>query len=137
NSPSLNPAVPRKSLAKRRYFRQSVEIILCDVHEHADTPHLPGLLRPRRQRPRRSAAQPRDELPPSHLWSLALIGGAYRGEVGREPADAEQVPRAGVTPAELSEPGVRLRVEALRPRGDAPGALQKAAGAFFRVGLRQ
>src|SRR5262249_49360313 len=31
------------------------------------------------QGPRHRASKPRDELPPSHLWSLALIGGAYRG----------------------------------------------------------
>jgi hypothetical protein len=37
------------------------------------------LLSPRHHRPRRRAPEPRDELPPSHLSSPRLIGGAYRG----------------------------------------------------------
>jgi len=37
------------------------------------------LLPARHRRPRRRAPEPCDEFPPSHLWSLALIGGAYRG----------------------------------------------------------
>jgi hypothetical protein len=32
------------------------------VHEHADAPHSLGLLRPRRERPSRRAAEQRDEL---------------------------------------------------------------------------
>src|SRR5262245_56803149 len=45
-------------------------IIRSEVHEHADAPHLLGLLRARRERPRRCrATDERDELAPSHSIS--------------------------------------------------------------------
>ena len=43
------------------YFR----VALGKPHQHANTLHPVGLLRARRQRPRRRAAEQRDELPPS------------------------------------------------------------------------
>jgi hypothetical protein len=36
------------------------------IPDCADAPYPFGLLRPRHQRPRRRAAEPRDELPPFH-----------------------------------------------------------------------
>jgi hypothetical protein len=48
-------------------------------HQHPDSPHPFGLLRPRRQRPSHRAAEPRDELPPSHsITSSALAARAIR-----------------------------------------------------------
>jgi hypothetical protein len=46
----------------------------------AEPPHADGLLRPRRQRPRRRASEPCDELPPPHRSSLRAAGrvAAYR-----------------------------------------------------------
>jgi NB-ARC domain len=41
-------------------------IVFVARHEHADAPHTVALLRPRHERPRRRASEPRDELPPSH-----------------------------------------------------------------------
>ena len=41
-------------------------VLYRKTHYYANTPHLIGLLRARRQGPRRSAPQSSNELPPSH-----------------------------------------------------------------------
>src|SRR6516162_340839 len=42
------------------------EIVCSQSHENTDPPHPVALLRPRRERPRRRAADQRDELAPFH-----------------------------------------------------------------------
>src|SRR5215472_17346484 len=46
-----------------------------DGHKHADAPHPLALLRARRERPRRCAAEQRHELAPFHsMTSSAIVG---------------------------------------------------------------
>jgi hypothetical protein len=72
--------MPVSNLYERGVATLPVRIIIFVVrHEHADPPHAVALLCPRHHGPRRRARQSRDELPPSHLSSPRLIGGAYRG----------------------------------------------------------
>ncbi|HKF11108.1 MAG TPA: hypothetical protein VKB89_20675, partial [Xanthobacteraceae bacterium] len=54
-----------KSLLQRRHSRLSFAIVGCS-HQQPDPPHALGLLRARRERPDRRAAEQRDELPASH-----------------------------------------------------------------------
>jgi hypothetical protein len=58
---AFGPAQGRKRLRERREatFRQG--IVLVFRHEHADAPHAAALLRARRERPRRRAAESGDE----------------------------------------------------------------------------
>ena len=49
----------------------------CEV-QHADAPHTLALLRARRERPRRRAAEKRDELAPPHVRSQAQETALYR-----------------------------------------------------------
>jgi hypothetical protein len=60
-------------LRERREAKLRLRIVLVVLSEHADPPHALGLLRPRREWPRRRRAKPRDELSPSHLSSPRLI----------------------------------------------------------------
>src|SRR5262249_43819222 len=57
-------------LMQQLYEHRETSLLGCRfgrTHEHADPSHPVGLLRPRRERPRRrSAAQQRDELAPLH-----------------------------------------------------------------------
>src|SRR5262245_3343927 len=55
-----------QALKARRVASRSFRIVRAQVHEHADAPHPLALLRPRRQRPPRRAAEQRDEFAPSH-----------------------------------------------------------------------
>jgi hypothetical protein len=68
------PAGLRKSLVKGRETRLSLRIVGGEVHKHADAPHPAALLRPRRERPRRRAAEKRDECATFHFPSE--IGGS-------------------------------------------------------------
>ena len=45
-------------------------------HQHPDPAHAVGLLRSRRERPRRRARKPRDEITPSHPHLLSRIVGS-------------------------------------------------------------
>src|SRR5262249_10503085 len=56
--PSLQP------LGERREAGASFRIVRAPIHEHADAPHPLALLRTRRDRPRRRAAEQSDELAP-------------------------------------------------------------------------
>jgi hypothetical protein len=57
----------RERLRKRREVRLQPRIVFCAPHEHSDTPWTVALLRPRRERPRRSAAEECDEVSPFHV----------------------------------------------------------------------
>jgi hypothetical protein len=64
---ALRPAKLLQPLSKCRELRLSHGIALGGVHQHADAPHAPRLLRARRERPGdRRAAEERDELAPPH-----------------------------------------------------------------------
>jgi hypothetical protein len=43
-------------------------IVRGESHEHTDAPHALSLLRARRARPHRRAAEQRDKLTPLHVW---------------------------------------------------------------------
>jgi len=51
-------------LQKRVAARSSVRVVWSQRHQHPDAPHPFGLLRARRDRPRRRASDERDELAP-------------------------------------------------------------------------
>jgi hypothetical protein len=63
-------------LRERRDARLDVRIVFVEPHEHPDAPHAVALLRARRERPRRRAAEPSDEFASSkanaHLALLCL-----------------------------------------------------------------
>jgi hypothetical protein len=64
---AVGPAQLLQRLHERCHPALRLWIVGSKVHEHADPPHPFGLLRPRRERPRRNrAAEQRHELPPSH-----------------------------------------------------------------------
>jgi hypothetical protein len=69
---AIDPTQARKRLQERRDVRQTRG--RAAPQEHADAPHAVALLRPRRERPRRRAAEERDEIAASNhsISSLAL-----------------------------------------------------------------
>jgi hypothetical protein len=62
---AIGPTQVRKRLRKRRVAKLPLRIVFVEPHEHADPPHAVALLRPRRERPPRRAAESRDEFAPS------------------------------------------------------------------------
>src|SRR5262249_18120076 len=87
----IDPQVAPDSPAQLLQFLQkgaksglSFGIVRGQRHEHADAPHAVGLLRARRQRPRRCrAAEKRDELPPpdhsiTSSARASMLGGTSR-----------------------------------------------------------
>src|SRR5262249_28160346 len=60
------PAELLQPLQKRRVAGLAVGIIRRQVHQHGDAAHALALLRARRERPRRRAAEQRDELAAPH-----------------------------------------------------------------------
>jgi len=56
-----------KPALESRYTSLSLRIAFSEVHEDRDAPHPLGLLRPRREWPRRRAAEQRDEIAPFQL----------------------------------------------------------------------
>src|SRR5262249_58409312 len=62
---AIGPTQASKRLRERRDARLDVRIVFVEPHEHADAPYAVALLRPRRERPRRRAAEPSDEFAPS------------------------------------------------------------------------
>src|SRR5262249_59199571 len=65
---SVGPAQLRQRLGKRQEAGLPGRIVCGERHEHADAPHALALLRARRKRPRRRAAEQRDELAAFHVW---------------------------------------------------------------------
>jgi hypothetical protein len=62
---AIGPTQDRKRLSERRNENLPLRIVFVELHEHANAPHAVGLLRVRRERPRRHRApEPHDELPP-------------------------------------------------------------------------
>jgi hypothetical protein len=61
---STDPPEFLKGLAERRDTQLPLPIAFSHLHQHADPPHSLRLLRPCRKRPRRRAAEERDELAP-------------------------------------------------------------------------
>jgi hypothetical protein len=53
-------------LRERREARLHERIVFVARQEHADAPYAAALLRARRERPRRRAAEERDEIAASH-----------------------------------------------------------------------
>jgi hypothetical protein len=62
---AIGPAQARKRLRERRNESLRQRIVFVERHEHADAPHPPALLRPRRERPCCRAAERSDEFAPS------------------------------------------------------------------------
>jgi hypothetical protein len=63
---TIGPTQLRKPLGEPEEPAPSLRVAFIATHEHADPPHAAGLLRPRSQRQRRRAPEPRDELPTPH-----------------------------------------------------------------------
>jgi hypothetical protein len=61
-------------LGERGIAKLHLRIIFIGLYEHADAPHAVPLLRPRRERPRRRAAETRDECAASKA-SPPVLGG--------------------------------------------------------------
>src|SRR5262245_58474927 len=66
---TVHPAQFTQLIHKRCELRLGFRI----THQHADPPHPLGLLRARRERPRRCAAEKGDELAAFHLITKALL----------------------------------------------------------------
>ena len=67
----LGPAELLESIPKRGDEGLTFRVVLGIAHQHPDAPHLVALLRTRRKRPYRCAAQKRDESAPLHCPSQA------------------------------------------------------------------
>jgi hypothetical protein len=64
---AIDPAQLLQALQECREASLAFRIVRRQAHEHADAPHLLGLLRARHERPRRCrAGEQRDELAPLH-----------------------------------------------------------------------
>jgi hypothetical protein len=68
---AIGPTQVSKRLRERRDHSLRHGIAFVPSHEHADPSHAVALLCPCPEWPSRHAAEPRYELPPSHLWSAA------------------------------------------------------------------
>src|SRR5262249_55517857 len=64
---TIGPAQLRKPMRERGQLSLRLGIGFSERHKNADPPHAVGLLRGRQRGPRRCAAEPRDEFPPSHM----------------------------------------------------------------------
>src|SRR5262249_43022312 len=61
---AIGPTEARKRLNERRNVSLQHGVVFVAPHEHADTPYALALLRARRERPSRRAAEERDERAP-------------------------------------------------------------------------
>src|SRR5262249_48856779 len=77
---AIGPTQVRKRLSERRGATLLFGIVFVEPMEHADPPHAVALLRARRERPRRRAAEGSNEFAPSKAKPhLALPCEAVRG----------------------------------------------------------
>jgi hypothetical protein len=72
------------------FWQAAIGIAFVSTHQYTDPTHPIRLLRGRRERPRRRASQPRNELPPLHQISplldrhpIAVWGARERVDLGR------------------------------------------------------
>src|SRR5262249_17428999 len=63
---AIGPTQVRERLSERREASLPYGIVFIAPREHADASHAVALLRACRERPRRRATEPRDELAPLH-----------------------------------------------------------------------
>ena len=70
---SLGPSELPERLLERRPALAILRIVLGERHEHADAPHPLRRLRPCGERPRRRAAEKRDEIASPHIGTQAGI----------------------------------------------------------------
>jgi hypothetical protein len=63
---AIGPTQVRKGFSERGEAVLPLGIVFVASHEHAKAPHAVALLRPSSQRPRRRAAEERDEFAPVH-----------------------------------------------------------------------
>src|SRR5262249_29385172 len=68
-------------LCERGNTRVPFRIVSSQIDEHTDAPHPLGLLRARRERPRRRAAQQRDELAALHSITSSAATSSLSGTV--------------------------------------------------------
>src|SRR5262249_55480275 len=66
--------------------RLSFRVVRGEIHEHADAAYTPALLRPRRERPRRRAAEQRDE--------RAAVGHSITSSATLRSVGGDSIPRA-------------------------------------------
>src|SRR6516162_5938962 len=79
---SFRPTQVLQRLAERRNARLCLRITLGKAHQHADPSRPTGLLRVRRERPRRRrAADERDELAPPHSITSSARASRLSGTV--------------------------------------------------------
>ena len=75
---AVGPAQLLQALQERREAGLPFRIVRGQVHKHADAPHPLGLLRACGERPRRRAAEKRDELASPHVRPQAQETALYR-----------------------------------------------------------
>src|SRR5262249_15490212 len=76
------PARLMQDLLERGEAGLTIWIVRGRVHEHADSPLTSSLLRARSERPRRRAAEQRDELASLHLRGHSITSSARASTVG-------------------------------------------------------
>jgi hypothetical protein len=78
---ALRPSESLELLSKFHQAHLGFCIVLGQAHQHPDAPHPVRLLRPRHERPRRRAAEKRDELAPFHLGAHSITSSARASTV--------------------------------------------------------
>ena len=78
NIATFDPVERRQPLLKGRNARLSFRIVLCDHLDEANPPHPVDLLRPRRDRPDRRAAEKANELTSPHFRTQGQRPALYR-----------------------------------------------------------
>src|SRR5262245_42112358 len=79
---AYRPSTLLEPLPECREAGPCFRIVLGKAHQHADPPHLVGLLRARRERPRGRAAEKRDERTALHLRAHSITSSARASSVG-------------------------------------------------------